>query len=291
MTNAGDTAAPETSLRAGVVGLGMIGGGVAVSLARSGRIPTVYDVRPDIAASLKGVPDQVATIAEVARESDVVFVAVVSADQAREVIGGKDGLAAGAHPGLVVVLLSTVSVEAVRELAALSAGSGIELLDAGVTGGNAAAENGLTVMIGGPEATVQRVQPVLEDFAKLVVHCGDLGTGMVTKLARNVVTYGTWAVVNEGAAIAAAGGVSLDRLLSVLKQTEGGAAPLTMLQVHAAGIEVPQDYLERVESLAHKDLAAAQEFAEGAGIELPITDVVKPRMGDVYHGRLPQPQA
>ncbi|WP_067683493.1 NAD(P)-binding domain-containing protein [Nocardia miyunensis] len=291
MTNVGgeDIPAPQTSLRAGVVGLGMIGGGVAVSLVRRGRIPTVYDVRPDVAASLEGVPGQVATIAEVARESDVVFVAVVSADQAREVISGENGIAAGAHPGLVVVLLSTVSVEAVHELAELCASSGFELLDAGVTGGNAAAQNGLTVMVGGPDATVRRVTPVLEDFAKLVVHCGDLGAGMVTKLARNVATYSTWAVVREAAAIATAGGVSLDRLLSVLQQTEGGVAPLTLLQVQAAGVEIPADYLEQVEGLAQKDLAAAQEFAGSTGVELPITNVVKPQMRDVYQGRLPEP--
>ena len=288
MTNAvadDASSAPGSALRAGVVGLGMIGGGVAISLARSGRVPTVYDVRPDVAASLDGVPDQVATVAEVARASDVVLVAVVDAEQAREVITGADGIAAGAHPGLVVVLLSTVSVEAVRELAALCAEAGAELIDAGVTGGTAAAQNGLTVMVGGPESTVDRVRPVLADFARLVVHTGELGTGMVTKLARNVVTYATWATVREAAAIATAGGVTLDRLLAVLKQTEGGAAPLTMLHVHAAGLKTPQDFLERVEAIAQKDLAAAQEFAAGAGIEVPITNVVKPRMNDVYEGR------
>ena len=57
------------ALRAGVIGLGVIGGGVAVSLARRGRIPAVYDVRPDAAGGLAGVPAQSATIAEVVRDS------------------------------------------------------------------------------------------------------------------------------------------------------------------------------------------------------------------------------
>src|SRR5271166_2083677 len=69
-----DEAEGNRSLRAGVVGLGMIGGGVAVSLSRRGRIPTVYDVRPGVSDDLDGVLAQSATIAEVARDSDVVLV-------------------------------------------------------------------------------------------------------------------------------------------------------------------------------------------------------------------------
>jgi 3-hydroxyisobutyrate dehydrogenase-like beta-hydroxyacid dehydrogenase/alkylhydroperoxidase/carboxymuconolactone decarboxylase family protein YurZ len=277
------------ALRAGVVGLGMIGGGVAVSLARRGRIPTVYDVRPGASDHLDGVPAQSATLAEVARNSDVVLIAVLSAEQAREVIAGEDGLLSAARPGLTAVLLSTVSVEAVRELAALCADAGVAFLDAGVTGGTEAADNGLTVMVGGPDDAVEHVRPVLEDFAKLVVHCGALGAGMVTKLARNALTYSVWAAVREAASIADAGGVPLDKLLEVLQHTDGGTAPLTLLQVHAAGIAIPEQRVASADALAQKDLAAAQEFAASVGLEVPIVDVVRPRMRAVYGGELPEP--
>ena len=79
-------------LRAGVIGLGMIGGGVAISLARRGRIPAVYDIRYDVAKNLEGVPAPLASPADVARNSDVVMVAVVSASQAWDVIVGSQGL-------------------------------------------------------------------------------------------------------------------------------------------------------------------------------------------------------
>ncbi|MEU4837507.1 NAD(P)-binding domain-containing protein [Nocardia testacea] len=289
MTENAQSPIPEdiTSLRAGVVGLGMIGGGVAVSLARSGRVPVVYDVRAGVSDDLEGVPAQVDTLAEVARDSDVILVAVVTADQAREVISGAGGLLDAAQPGTTVVLLSTVDVDTVRELAAACAARRVEFLDAGVTGGTEAANNGLTVMVGGAEEAVLRARPVLEDFAKLVVHCGGLGTGMVTKLARNALTYSIWAAVREAASIANAGGVPLDRLLEVLQHTEGGTAPLTLLQVHAAGIEVPAERVESADELAQKDLAAAQAFAAGAGIEVPIADITRPRMRAVYSGELP----
>ncbi|MQY21654.1 NAD-binding protein [Nocardia macrotermitis] len=155
-----------------------------------------------------------------------------------------------------------------------------------MTGGTEAANNGLTVMVGGSEDAVRRVRPILEDFAKLVVHCGDSGAGMVTKIARNALTYSVWAAVREAASLADAGGVALDRLLEVLQQTDGGTSPLTLLQVHAAGIEIPEERLESADALAQKDLAAAQEFAGSVGLEVPIVDVVRPRMRAVYSGEL-----
>src|SRR5947209_1315100 len=132
-----DEAALSTpALRAGVIGLGMIGGGVAVSLARRGRPPIVYDIRSDAADALEGVPGPVASSAEVGRNADVVFVAVVDAEQARSVMHGDRGLLEGAHPGLVIVLLSTVAVPVVHELARAAAASGVDFLDCGVTPGD-----------------------------------------------------------------------------------------------------------------------------------------------------------
>ncbi|MQY20965.1 NAD(P)-binding domain-containing protein [Nocardia macrotermitis] len=281
------TADGGDGLRVGIVGLGMIGGGVAVSLARKGRVPAVYDVRPNVSDDLVGVPAQVATLAELARDTDIILVAVVTADQAREVIDREAGILSAARPGATVVLLSTVDIQTVRELAAACARRSVGFLDAGVTGGTEAANNGLTVMVGGPEETMRRTRPVLEDFAKLVVHCGDLGAGMVTKLARNALTYSMWAAVREAASLANAGGVTLDHLLEVLRQTDGGTSPLTLLQVHAAGVEIPEERIESADALAQKDLAAAQEFAGSVGLEVPIVDIVRPRMRAVYSGELP----
>lgn len=283
-------AAAPSKVRAGVIGLGMIGGGIAVSLARSG-IPAsaVYDVRPDAAAPLPGVPAQVLNPAGVAAVSDVVILAVVDASQAEEALNGPEGVLSEAREDMVVVLVSTVSIEAVRHLADLCAGHGVSFVDAGVTGGSKAAENGLVVMVGGAEQAVQTARPVLEAFGKTVVHCGELGTGMVAKLARNALTYSVWAAVREATSIAVAGNVPLDRLLTVLEEgNDEGTAPLSLLHGQVAGLTVPAERLESADLLAQKDLAAAQEFAGTAGIELPIVDVVKPRMRDVYSGRLPE---
>jgi 3-hydroxyisobutyrate dehydrogenase len=120
-------------LRAGVIGLGAIGGGVAISLARKKRPLAVYDVRAEAAATLEGVPTVERSPAAVSATADVVMIAVVNAGQVRATLEGPDGLLAGVHPGLVLVLLSTVSLNDLRDLAAIANAAGVPLLDCGVT--------------------------------------------------------------------------------------------------------------------------------------------------------------
>jgi 3-hydroxyisobutyrate dehydrogenase-like beta-hydroxyacid dehydrogenase len=285
--------APEPAIaaaappRAGIIGLGMIGGGVAVSLVRSGQVPAVFDVREDASNALTGVPPQLTSPADVARVSDVVLVAVVTAEQVEDVLIGENGLLMDETPGLLVVLLSTVSLSAVRHLAKLCVERGAVLLDAGVSGGPAAYDNGLTVMIGGRDEHVERAMPVLEGFAKTVVHCGPVGAGMVAKLAKNVVTYASWAVVREAASLAIAGGVALQRFIDIVEpRTDTVTDPLVWLRLKEAGIEVPEDVLAQYEQVADKDLSAVQELAAELMAEMPLTDVVQHQIGDIYRNRL-----
>jgi 3-hydroxyisobutyrate dehydrogenase-like beta-hydroxyacid dehydrogenase len=262
--------------RAGVVGLGMIGGGVAVSLARRGRIPAVHDIRPDAVKNLAGVPEQLSSAAEVARASDVVLVAVVDADQARTVLAGENGLLAGARPGLIVALLSTVAVPVVHELAESCARFGVDLLDCGVTPGDKAAENGMVAIVGGKTEVVERAMPVLRDFAKKVVHCGPLGTGMATKIARNVITYGCWTVVDEAAALARSAGVDPETLITVVEGADPqGATLFSWLREQIADNARIRALVPQVSTLLDKDLSAAQDLAAHFGIPVPVIDVAR----------------
>ncbi len=271
-----------SSLRAGVVGLGMIGGGVAVSLARSGRRPVVFDIRADAADDLQGVPAPLGSAAEVARQADIVFVAVVNADQARQVVGGHDGLLAGAHPGLVIVLLSTVAVPVVHELARTAADSGVAFVDCGVTPGDKAATNGMVAIVGGDDEVVARTMPVLTDFAKHVVHCGPVGAGMATKIARNVVTYASWRAVFEATQLAERSGVAPDKLAEVIDASDPqGVTLLTMLRLRGTTGPAEGDELTAlmryVDLLMDKDLAAAQDLAQGLDLAVPVIDATRDR--------------
>ncbi|MEU5839972.1 NAD(P)-binding domain-containing protein [Streptomyces diacarni] len=264
--------------RAGVVGLGMIGGGVAVSLARSGRTPAVHDIRPDAADTLVGVPAPLPSPAEVARRSDVVMVAVVNAAQARDVICGESGLLRAAHPDLTVVLLSTVDLPTVHELAAACQQAGAGFLDCGVTPGDKAAAHGMVAILGGSDEPVERAMPVLRDWAKKVVHCGPTGAGMATKIARNVITYGSWRTVAEASALVEAAGVGPGSLATVIENADPEGATLLQL-LHMKQDAVPEPLLRQVEGLMTKDLAAARELGATLGVDTPVVDVAHDRAG------------
>lgn len=94
------------------------------------------------------------------------------------------------------------------------------VLDCGVTPGDQAAHNGMVAMVGGDDDSVRRAMPVLADFAKKVVHCGPLGAGMATKIARNVLTYGSWRAAHEAAALAEAAGVDPRVLIDVVEEAD-----------------------------------------------------------------------
>ncbi|WP_370646003.1 NAD(P)-dependent oxidoreductase [Brachybacterium sp. ACRRE] len=293
---------PEDGLRAGVIGLGMIGGGVATSLHRSGRTPVVYDVRPEAATRLPGAPMVAASPADLGARADVVLIAVVSAQQAREVITGDSGILTSAHPGMTAVVLSTLELPVIRELAAACAERGVGFLDCGVTPGDKAAQNGLVTMVGGDEATLSRARPVLDDFAREVVHCGPTGAGMATKLARNIITYGSWRAVAEAAALAGAAGVDPRTLTEVIAAADPeGSTLLSLLQMRsftedeasaflsrgsAAGSATPQgaEAIAAVQKmvagilpLMDKDLAAAEDAASELGLDLPLVAAARSR--------------
>lgn len=281
----------DSTLRAGVIGLGMIGSAVATSLARHDVPLAVFDVRDGVADELAGVPPSSASPRDVAEDSDVVIIAVVTAEQAEEVLVGPDGLLSADRPGLVVVLVSTVSLDAVHHLSQLCTERGVVLLDAGVTsGGGEAARDGLVVMIGGPADAIARARPVIDGLARSVIHCGAVGSGMTAKLARNAAQYGRWAVMAEATALAAAGGVSPEVFLRVM---EGGAdgrdESLLRLRAHRDGVRLTDEQAEAFEALARKDLSAAQDLAEQLGVEVALTNLTPPRMRAVVRREIPEP--
>ncbi|MFJ6852391.1 NAD(P)-binding domain-containing protein [Streptomyces sp. NPDC091271] len=272
---------PKTTPRAGVVGLGMIGGGVAVSLARSGQAPAVFDVRPDASDQLPGVPGVLASPAEVAASSDVVMVAVVNAAQARQAITGEDGILSAARPGSTVVLLSTVALPVVRELAAACTEREVGFLDCGVTPGDKAAEHGMVAIVGGDAAVVESARPVLAGWAKRIVHCGPSGAGMATKIARNVVTYGTWRTVHEAAALASAAGVDPGRLAEVIEAADpDGRTLLQLLGMRGEDGNLPDAVARQISPLMTKDLDAALALAEDLGVSVPGVGVSRERAAE-----------
>jgi 3-hydroxyisobutyrate dehydrogenase len=265
-------------MKAGVIGLGSIGGGVAQCLARADMLSAVYDVFPDVATKLDIGFSNAASPRAVAERSDVILIAVFDAKQVRDVLEGEDGLLAAGRPDVPIVLLSTVAVDDYHALRLLSAEAGIELLDCGVTGGSSAASGGLVCLIGGSETAVEKVRPALEGFAKGVFRMGEAGAGMAGKIARNVIVYGTWLVEHEAFKLAKAVGVDGPQLISAVLESRFSMSPPCgwARRDPDFGLEtVDENFRERLASLLSKDLGAALELADEFDVQLPATRLAK----------------
>lgn len=262
---------------AGVIGLGMIGSGVALCLARSGHLGAVYDIRPDAADALDGVPPVCATPADLAAAVDIVIIAVVSAQQTIEVLSGPDGVLAKARPGLKVVLVATVALKALEDIRALTDAAGVALIDCGVTGGQKARENGLVCLVGGRDEDVAQVRPVLDGFAKLVAHMGGPGSGMAAKIARNMIVFGSLRAGYEAAAICRNTGVDVRKLSDAIDASSEGVGGPLMLMTRADPAQSEQEagIREYTRALMVKDLDAAIEAAAEFGIKVPLIELTK----------------
>lgn len=276
--------------RAGFLGLGNIGLPMAKRLAAAGLPTTVFDVVPErvaelVAAGAKGA----ATPREVAAASDVLGVCVRDDDDVRGVMGGADGILAGASRGLVVTIHSTVQPATVEEVAAQAQPHGVSVIDACITGGAAGAAQGtLTVMAGGDAAVVDRARPFLDCFAKKVVNTGPLGSGCKMKLCNNLMTYLAWTSIYEATMLARAAGLSQE----VLEEVTGSNGNLTepmraFIALHKAPeaarkSEGFQASMRGFVEIAEKDLAATLALARECGITLPGTATASQIMARVY---------
>ena len=276
--------------RVGVIGLGDIGRGVAASCAGAGLPLVVCDVRDEPLAAFADQATTTSSPAELAAQCEVVVVAVVNDAQVLSVTSGEDGVLSAAAPGTVLVIVSTISPAALASVAASAAAAGVAVVDCGVSGGPSAAATGeLISMVGGTEDDIASAGQVLEAMSSLVVRMGDLGTGLLAKLARNVVQYGGWLAAYEGQRIAEAGGIELAKLAQVIRASDakiGGAATLMFRPtVEPCG---PDDHEGLVASmaagaaLATKDLAAALEAATELGLTLPGVEVTARHIDDVF---------
>lgn len=265
----------NTGSNGGVIGLGMIGAGVATCLARAGQLAAVYDVRADATDGIPGCPALSASPKALAETVDTVLIAVVSAKQTVDVLSGPDGVLAAARPGLNVVLLATVSLTDLAEIRALTDAAGVGLIDSGVTGGQKAKENGLVCLVGGTDEAIAAVKPVLDGFALSVAHMGPAGAGMAAKIARNVVVYGCLRAGYEAAVLCRNAGVDVMQLTKVIEDSSQGVGGPMMLMSRADPFTDAQEagLREYTRGLMIKDLEAALDLGRTYGVKLPLVEL------------------
>jgi len=266
------------SARAGVVGLGHIGRRLVAGLRAGGQTPLVMDVSADAVAALGDGVESRPTAASVAADADVVFIAVMNAVQVREAITGPEGLLAGAHPGSAIVVTSTVDLTTIRELAARCAEAGVVFADCGVTtvpGSADDAPKSVVAMLGVDDAGYPVVAPAVELVSRSAVHCGGPGAGMATKIARNVVTYGTWTVAAAASRLLAAAGFDDAGLRQAIAEADPDGRTLFMLEHEIGFDEATLAQRKRIDAFIEKDLGAALELARSDGAPVALIELVQ----------------
>ncbi len=206
-------------MRVGFIGLGRMGQPFATNIMRGGFELVVHDLRPEAADALAKLGARsAASPREVAQQVDIVAVCVQNDAQVDAVMRRPDGVLAGAHPGLVAVIHTSIHPVEMQRLAEDAAGQGVDLLDAQMSGGvGGVVDRKMCLMVGGEPGVLERCRPVLETTASSIYLLGGVGMGAVTKIAQNTMTATYLMAAVEGFRLAAKAGVDLEVFQEVVR--------------------------------------------------------------------------
>jgi 3-hydroxyisobutyrate dehydrogenase len=260
----------------GVIGLGNMGRGMALTLKGAGFRVVGFDVAEATRAALAGEGiETVATIGAIIAAADSVILSLPTADIVEAVVAGEDGILAHARAGVVVVDTSTSHPETSRKLAALLSPKGMAFIDAPVSGGPKGAITGtMTMVIGADDADLARVMPVLERMSAKRVHVGPVGAGNVAKIVNNLLCAAHLLTAAEAVRIARAAGVDAERLLDGLNAGSGRSG-VTLANFPTWVLNGAFDSGFTMK-LMRKDVRLAEQFVGELGLSLPLaTDTAR----------------
>ena len=255
-------------MKIGFIGLGRMGFPMASNLLQAGYGVVAHNRS---AASVKHLVELGATAAnspaQVASQVDVLITCVMSPQQIEQIYLGPSGAREGARSGQIFIDTSTTNPQLSRRIAKALAETGVDFLDAPVSGGPRGAQQGtLAVMVGGQLEILQKVRPVLEVFGRNIFHMGDHGAGNSAKLCNQILTATAHVMVAEAMVLGTRLGLNPETLFSALQASSG--------QCRALDRSVPEAILPRDFSAAFtvdgiiKDLDCALLAADSSGVRL-----------------------
>lgn len=259
--------------RIGFIGLGIMGKPMARNLLKAGFPLTVQNRHQTVTDEFVAEGAHAARLPrEIAASSDVVITMLPDTAVVEEVLTGADGVIEGAHEGLIVIDMSTISPVATRTLATRLAQQGVSMLDAPVSGGEQGAiEARLSIMVGGPEAIFQHCLPIFQALGQTIVHVGESGAGQVVKACNQIVVALTIEALGEALVLGSKAGVDPVKILQVLG---GGLAANRFMELRGPSM-IEHNFAPggRVR-FHHKDLGIALALARATGTPLPVTALV-----------------
>ncbi len=261
-------------MKVAFLGLGVMGYPMAGHLARAGHDVTVFNRSPAKAAAWVAAYGgaSAATPQAAARDAQIVLMCVGNDDDVRAVVTGPKGALSGMNAGAILVDHTTASAQVAREMSAATSATGVQFLDAPVSGGQAGAENGkLTIMVGGESTTFARAEPVLSQYARAVTLMGPAGAGQLTKMVNQICIAGLVEGLSEGINFAMRAGLDPERVIDVI--SKGAAQSWQMENRGKTMIAGKFDFGFAVDWM-RKDLAICLAEARTNGAALPVTAIV-----------------
>ena len=261
-------------MKTGYIGLGNMGGALARRLLLSQDL-TVFDLNP---AAVETCVDVGATAANgvraIAESCSTVMMCLPTSTEVRSVIFDPDGLRSGLQPGSLVVDMTTGNPKATREMAALLANDGIEMIDAPVSGGPQGAEAGtIAIMVGASETQYARIHPTLTTISPNVFYAGEVGSGHVMKVVNNVMSAANRAVAFEAVTLAVKNGIDPNVCVEIVQKSSGRncTTEVTFPQFILAD-DLTQGFSL---GLMHKDVSIATELGRESATPMLFGNLVR----------------
>jgi len=260
--------------RIGFIGLGLMGGGMAMNILRKHGQLGVFDVdEAKLAPLVAAGATRFQSPRALGAACDVVLLSLPDPAISTEVALGPDGLLHGLTAGAIVVDLSTDGIDAVRAIDAGLGAKGIRFVDCPVgKGPTAAAAGDIPLFSSGDKPTCESLDWLLAMIGSKTYYCGPLGAGQAIKLANNLLSCGYAALISEAYAMAKKAGANLDILCEALPQTAANSWPLSNVFVPKAFKGDFQPYFRL--SAAHKDYRLIVAMAHALGSPSRTAEVV-----------------
>ncbi len=258
-------------MKLGFVGLGAMGKPMAKRLIGLGHDLFVYDVvKKAVEELVEDGAVMCSSPCEVAKATQLTFLSLPNSAIVIRVVSGIEGVLAGAAEGHTIIDLSSVDPNSTRMLAAEAKKKGIDYMDAPVSGGVSGAEAGsLTIMLGAPATSVEKVLPILSLLGKKIVHVGDVGAGDAVKIVNNLLLGANMAALAEALVLGRIMGLEAEKMEKIIGQGSGKSYVLDakMRNFIMKGNFQPGFAV----NLQYKDLGLALDAARDSKMPLPMT--------------------
>ncbi|QHS11186.1 3-hydroxyisobutyrate dehydrogenase [Sinimarinibacterium sp. NLF-5-8] len=263
------------------IGLGHMGGPMALNLIKAGHALRVFDLAPAALEAAKTAGAQVAANpAEAVQGAEVVITMLPASRHVEGVYLGDSGLLTHIAQGTLVIDSSTIAPATSRKVGEAARARDIAFIDAPVSGGTAGAAAGtLSFMVGGSAEHFARAQPYLEKMGKNIFHCGDVGAGQVVKIANNMLLAIHMAGTAEAIALGVANGLDPKVLSDVMSKSSGRNWSLELYNPWPGVMDnVPASRAYEGgfgSALMLKDLGLATEAALASGSPIPLGELAR----------------